>query len=165
MKKLRTDGGGEYTSREFARFCNDEGIKHVVIAPYTSQHNGIVETKNQSILNMTKSMLKSKDMPNRFWAEATLTTTYIINRCPTKKMVEKTPYEAWTCVKPNVGHLRVFGSMCFRHAPEKLRKKLDDRSQTIMLTCYHSTGAYRMYSPNDDNLVIIRDVLVDERKG
>jgi hypothetical protein len=66
LEKLRTDSGSEYTSREFARFCNDEGIKHEVISPYTSQHNGIVETKNQSILNMTKSMLKAKDMPKIF---------------------------------------------------------------------------------------------------
>lgn len=26
LKKLRNDGGGEYTSREFARFCNKESI-------------------------------------------------------------------------------------------------------------------------------------------
>lgn len=26
LKKLRIDGGGEYTSREFVRFCTDEGI-------------------------------------------------------------------------------------------------------------------------------------------
>lgn len=42
LKKLKTNGGGEYTSREFARSYNEEGIEHEVIAPYTPRHNGIV---------------------------------------------------------------------------------------------------------------------------
>lgn len=68
-------------------------------------------------------------------------------------------------VKLNVSHLRVFGSMCFRHVPRQLRKKLDDRSQTMVLIGYYSTGAYKLYSPNNDKIMINRDVLVDERKG
>lgn len=107
MKKLRTDGGGEYTSREFARFYNEDGIKHEFIAPYTPQHNGIAERKNRSILNMTRSILKAKAMPKRFWGEAASTAVYILNRCSIKKIVEKTPYDAWTSVKSDVNHLRV----------------------------------------------------------
>lgn len=96
IKKLRTNGGGEYTLVEFAKFCNDESIEHEIIAPYTSQHNGIAERKNKSILNMSGSMLKAKGMPTTFWGEATSIAVYILNICPTKKMVKKTPYEAWT---------------------------------------------------------------------
>jgi transposase InsO family protein len=73
IKKLRTDGGGEYVSNEFAKFCEQEGIVHEVIAPYTPQHNGIAERKSRSIMNMARSMLKGKEMPNRFWAEASAT--------------------------------------------------------------------------------------------
>ena len=61
LKKLRTDGGGQYTFIKFSRFYNEECIKHEVIAPYTPQHNGIVEGRNISILNMTRSMLKAKE--------------------------------------------------------------------------------------------------------
>lgn len=46
LKQLRTDGGGEYTSREFARFYIDEGIEHEFIAPYTPQHNDIAKRRN-----------------------------------------------------------------------------------------------------------------------
>ena len=80
-------------------------------------------------------------------------------------MVEKTPHEAWTGSNPSVSHLRVFGSMCFRHVPEQLRKKLDDQSEVMVLIGYHSTGAYKLYSPIKDKLVINRYVLVDESKG
>lgn len=45
LKKLRTDGVGEYTSREFVRFFNEKGIEHEVIASYTPRHNGIAERR------------------------------------------------------------------------------------------------------------------------
>jgi len=33
-------------------------------------------------------------MPKEFWAEAVATAVYILNRCPTKSVQEKTPEEA-----------------------------------------------------------------------
>lgn len=41
IKVLRTDGGGEYTSKMFEEFCAEHGIDHKVIAPYMLQYNGI----------------------------------------------------------------------------------------------------------------------------
>jgi len=38
---------------------------------------------------MTRSMLKMKKMPNTFWGEAVRTAAYILNRCPTKKLGDK----------------------------------------------------------------------------
>lgn len=66
LKKLGTDSGGEYTSREFSIFCMYEGIEYKIITPYTPHHNGIAERRNISILNMTRSMLKAKEVPKRF---------------------------------------------------------------------------------------------------
>lgn len=45
---------------------------------------------------MTRSMLKAKDMPKRFWGEAASTIVYILNIYLMKKIVEKIPYKAWT---------------------------------------------------------------------
>lgn len=60
IKIFRIDGGGEYTSKEFKDYCKGVGIQHEVIAPYTPQHNGLVERRNRTLLNMTRSMLKEK---------------------------------------------------------------------------------------------------------
>lgn len=114
---------------------------------------------------MIGCMLKAKDMPKRFWGEAASKIIYILSRCPTKKIVEKTHYEAWTWHKQNVIHLTLFGLICFKHVTEPFRKKLDDQSQDMMLIGYHSTDVYKLHSPNDDKLVINRDVLLDESKG
>jgi len=46
----------------------------------------LAERRNKSLLDMTISMLKMKKISNTFWGEAVRTTTYILNRCPTKKL-------------------------------------------------------------------------------
>lgn len=46
-------------------FARKKGIEHEVITPDTPKHNGIVERKNISILNIARSMLKAKNMPTR----------------------------------------------------------------------------------------------------
>lgn len=38
IKVLRTDKGGEYTSKIFEDLCAEHGINHEVTSPYTPQH-------------------------------------------------------------------------------------------------------------------------------
>nr|GFC00774.1 reverse transcriptase [Tanacetum cinerariifolium] len=52
-------------------------------------------------------MLKTKKMPKEFWAEAVDCAVYLLNRCPSKYLENKTPQEAWNGLKPTVSHLRV----------------------------------------------------------
>jgi len=76
ISRLRTDGGGEYTSNEFNDFCSSNDINHEVTAPYTPQHNGISERKNITLVNMIRSMLKQKQMPHYLWREAAATAAF-----------------------------------------------------------------------------------------
>ena len=41
-------------------FLRNHGIKHQLIAIYTSQQNGMAERKNKSIMDMVRWMIKSK---------------------------------------------------------------------------------------------------------
>src|ERR1044072_1093146 len=158
IKILRTDGGGEFCSNEFNDFCAENGVT----APYTPQHNGAAERRNRTILNMVRSMLKGKNLPLSFWGEAVMTATYILNRCPTQRLKSQVPEAVWSGKRPSVTHLRVFGSKCFVHVPEQRRRKLDDRSQTMILIVYSPTGAYKLYDPCTRKVVFSRDVIFDE---
>jgi hypothetical protein len=53
---------------------------------------------------------------------------YVLNWCPTKGVIGKTPYEAWHGRKPTMHHLHTFG--CVAHVKNTMLnvKKLDDRS-------------------------------------
>jgi hypothetical protein len=68
-------------------------------------------------------MLEQKKLPNTLWDEAVSTAPYVLNRCPTKQL-DKVPEEVWKGRKQSVKHLRVFGSLCYKHVPEVRRKKL-----------------------------------------
>jgi transposase InsO family protein len=78
IKILRTDGGGEYTSKEFEAFYINQGIVHEVTTPYTPQHNGLAERRNMTLIDMAKRMIKHKNLPHKFWNEAITTTAYIL---------------------------------------------------------------------------------------
>ena len=51
LKCLRSDRGGEFTSREFEMFCNDKGIKRQTSAPRTPPQNGIAGRINRSTMD------------------------------------------------------------------------------------------------------------------
>jgi hypothetical protein len=104
IKVLRSDNGGEYTSKEFEGFCKEAGIKRELTVPYNPQQNGVAERKNRSIIGVAKAMIHDQDLPMFLWAEACNTTVYIQNQCPHKILEDKTPEEAFTGVKPEVSH-------------------------------------------------------------
>ncbi|KAJ0587052.1 putative RNA-directed DNA polymerase [Helianthus annuus] len=67
IKTFRTDRGGEFTSHEFSRFCENEGIIRHLTAPYSPQQNGVVERRNRTLMEMTRSILKARQVPNFMW--------------------------------------------------------------------------------------------------
>jgi len=163
IKVLRSDRGKEYTSREFDKFCEDEGIEKQLTVAYTPQQNGVSERKNRTVMEMARSMLKEKGMPKIFWAEAVYIVVYILNRCPTKAVKDKTPIEAWSVRKPSAKHLRVFGSICYIHVPDQRRHKLEDKTiRGIFLGYSTQSKGYRVYNLQTKELVISRDVETDE---
>jgi hypothetical protein len=83
IKCLRTDRGGEFTSDKFKDFCNEHGIKRQLTTAYTPQQNGVSERKNRTLMNMVRSMLAGRCVPKRFWPEAVVWATHVINRSPT----------------------------------------------------------------------------------
>jgi transposase InsO family protein len=132
IKSLRSDRDDEYLSNNFKKICVEHGIQRFYTTLYTPQQNGVTERKNRIILDMVRSMLKTKNMPKEFWAEAMQRAVYMQNRCPHQILENKTPQEYWIGHKPNVAHLRVFGSAGYAHVPDQRRTKLDDKSTKLV---------------------------------
>jgi hypothetical protein len=93
-------GGGEYVSNEFDALCERERIVHEVVPPYTPQQNGTAERKNITIMYMVRNLLNGKHLPKELWGESVSTATYILNRCPTKRLNGVTPEQCWSGVRP-----------------------------------------------------------------
>ncbi|CAH9074170.1 unnamed protein product [Cuscuta europaea] len=79
LKCLRSDNGGEYTSKAFDAYCREYGIRHEKSVPRTPQHNGVAERMNRTIMERVRSMLNVAKLPKSFWGEAVNTACYLIN--------------------------------------------------------------------------------------
>jgi transposase InsO family protein len=49
LRVLRTDNDSEFTAAEFASYRMDEGVQRHYSAPYSLQHNGVVERRNRRL--------------------------------------------------------------------------------------------------------------------
>lgn len=142
------------------------GIVRHFTAPYTPQHNGIVERRNRTPVAMGRSLLKERNMPSNMWGEAIRHAVYLLNRLPTRAVEGATPYESWTKRKPQIEHLKVFGCIAYMKVPNVHTTKLDSRSMCVIhLGREAGTKAYRLFNPDTGRVHVSRDVVFDETKG
>jgi hypothetical protein len=81
-------------------------------------------------------MLHAKSLPQRLCVEALNCATYIQNKSPRRYVKDKTPYEAWSGLKPEVTHFYIFGSCAWAQIPSEKRKPLDPQSTECIFIGY-----------------------------
>ena len=165
IKNFRMDRGGEFVSTAFKDYCENEGMKRFLIAPFPPQQNGVVERHNRTVVEIARCMLKSKEMPTKFWGEAVKIAVYILNRSPIKGVADGTPYQAWFDKIPKVHHFKIFGSLAHAKNTYSHLPKLDDRSvKTIMLGYEYGTKAFKLLDPQMNKIMVSSDLLFEEEK-
>jgi transposase InsO family protein len=92
-------------------------IKRELSTPYNPQQNGVVERKNQTIMETMKAMIHDQDLLMHLWEEATKIVVYVQNKSPHKVLENKTPEEMFSGEKSKFIHLRIFGCPIFVHVP------------------------------------------------
>jgi hypothetical protein len=103
--------GGEY--ERLNSFFYQVGISHHVSCPHTHQQNSVVEHKHRHIVEIGLSLLATASMPLKYWDEAFLAATYLINRTPTKLLHFDTPLHTLLGASPDYSSFRVFGCDCW----------------------------------------------------
>jgi hypothetical protein len=163
IRVLRTDYGGEYTSKEFMDFCAGEGIRRELIVPYNPQKNGVAERKKGAIVGDARAMLHDQGLPLFLWVEARYTAVYLQNRSPHEVVGSMTSEEAFSGKKPKVGHLRIFGCITYSHVPSEKRTKLELTAERGIFVGYSETSkAFFIYLPSSRKIVLRRDVIFEE---
>ena len=106
-----------------------------------------------------------QEMPKFLWAEACNTTVYIQNRVPNRALGKATPESVFTGSKPEVSHIRIFGSIAYCHVLEEKRKKLDQTAEKGFLMGYSENAkVYHIYIPESIKFMLRRDVkFLEER--
>ena len=160
---LRSDNGKEYINSEFAHFLSQKGVLHQTSTPRTPEQKGVAERRNRAILDCARTMLLSAKLEGSFWADACHTAVYIQNRLSTRVQHRGTPFEAWFGHKPDISHLRIFGSTCYMHIHKTLRTKFQPTAIKCVFVGYSDTQkAYRLWDPVNRTFPISRDVSFDE---
>ena len=109
-------------------------MEHLV--PYTPQQNGVSDRKNKSLKDMATCLLHGKHLPPYLWDEVVNCASYLQNRVPHKSVVGVTPFKAPHGYKPDVSHLRVFGSKYWAKIQLDKRKAFQAQSSECILLGY-----------------------------
>jgi hypothetical protein len=148
IKMLRTDNGGEYTSKEFVAFCKSTGIRRELTVPHNPQQNGVAERKNRSIEETVRALLNDQGFSIFLWGEEAMKIIYVQNRSPHCILKNMTPEEVFSGKKPNLENLRIFGCLVYSHIPKDKRNKLEPSGKKGIFVGYSdSSKAYRIYIP------------------
>jgi hypothetical protein len=108
-------------------------------------------------------MLHAKSLPQTLWAEALNCETYIENRYPHRSVKDKTPYKAWSGLKPEVTHFHIFGSHAWAQIPSEKRKALDPQSTQCIFVGYpNGVKGYWLIDLSLDGIIIEHSVQFEE---
>eukprot|EP00253_Pinus_taeda_P018675 PITA_18675 len=108
---------------------------------------------------MTNCMIQSKGLSLSFWLEEIDCANYIINLTPTKVLKNINTKEAWTSIKLDVSHFRIFGSEAWAHIPNEKHKYLEPKSEKSIFVGYsEDVKGYSLIPLKSKNVIIRRDV-------
>ena len=79
IKKLQTDRGGEYLSKEFSTHLAEAGTIRNLTVHDTPEHNGVAERLNRTLLERVQVMLLFSGLPKSLWGEAISHAIYLKN--------------------------------------------------------------------------------------
>ncbi|GJU61454.1 retrovirus-related pol polyprotein from transposon TNT 1-94 [Tanacetum coccineum] len=70
VKQIRTDNGTEFRNDKLESFCDEKEIYQNFYSPYTPEQNGVVERKNKTLIEASRTMLNGSVLSKHFWTEA-----------------------------------------------------------------------------------------------
>jgi hypothetical protein len=157
---VQSDWRGEYEKLiSFTKI----GITHHVSCPHAHQQNGSAKRKHRHIIEVGLSLLARASMPLKFWDEAFLAATFLINRTPSKAIHYQTPLERLYQIKPNYPSLRVFGCAYWPNLCPYNQCKLEFRSKECVFLGYNNMQkGFKCLEVNSGCLYVSIDVVFDE---
>nr|GEY07837.1 hypothetical protein [Tanacetum cinerariifolium] len=139
----------------------DDYSKRVWVYLLRFKHEAFQKFKEwkQLVENQTE---RTSGLPKTFWAEATCTAAYLINRSPSTAIEKKTPMEMWSGHPSDYGMLRTFGCVAYSHVQQG---KLEPRAvKCVLLRYLEGVKGYRLYRLDNESpkIVTSRNVVFNE---
>jgi hypothetical protein len=165
LKHLHSDNGTEVCTSEVSTFLHKQGTIHTTSTIHTPQHNSIVERKQRTLIESSRSMLHHAHAPFQLYGESTLYSAYVLDRTLNTHHHNMTPYEHFNDRVPDISHLHVWGCDASYYIHKKHRvHKFDAKSVTGIFIGVddHNDTYYRILNIDTMNVIRTRDVVFNE---
>ncbi|GKD50008.1 retrovirus-related pol polyprotein from transposon TNT 1-94, partial [Tanacetum coccineum] len=133
---VRTDNGTEFKNQVLQEYFNSVGISHQMSSVRTPQQNGVVERRNWTLVEATRTMLIFSRAPLFLWAEAITTAR-----------------------KPDISFLHVFGALYYPKNDHEDIGKLGAKGD---ISYSANSCAYRVYNRRTKKIRETMNVTFDE---
>jgi hypothetical protein len=154
-------GGGEY--QKLHPFFAQVGITHHISCPHTHHQNGAAERKHRHIVEVGLALLAHAFMPLKFWGDAFISATYLINRIPSKVLSYDMPLHHLFQKQPDYSLFRTFECVCWPNLRPYNNHKLQFRSKHCTFLGYSPFHkGFKCLDPDSGRVYISRDVKFDE---
>ena len=162
---LRVGNAPELILGQMEKYCKTNGVAYEKTVPDSPPQNGVAERSNLTICSMARTMLLDANLHDFFWPFAVLTAAHIKQRVPHSSLPSgTTPFELWFHHRPNLSHLRPFGTHCTTRILSNSLSKFQPRGESGRFLGYASDAkGYLIWVPNEVNnggtVKIRRDVI------
>nr|GEY93979.1 copia protein [Tanacetum cinerariifolium] len=161
----------EFKNQVLKEYLDTVGISHQISSVRTPQQNGVVERRNQTLVEAARTMLIFSHAPLFLWAEAIATACFTQNRSIIHRRFNETPYKLINGRKPDISFLYVFGALCYpKNNREDIGKlgakdigKLGAKGDIGFFIGYSADSyAYRVYNRQTKKIIETMNVSFDE---
>ena len=149
----------EFCSDAFQQYLTSHGIVHQRMTFEKPRLYGSCENVMRTLLEHSKSILLSTDLPCTLWDESINYSVFVFNR--SKNSNDEIPYEIFFGKEVDVSNFQVFGSR-----GEKMDKEsgeLDPKTSLVRMVGYQGQSVYRVYCPAKHRVELASFVNFDEK--
>ncbi|GJW06017.1 retrovirus-related pol polyprotein from transposon TNT 1-94 [Tanacetum coccineum] len=151
---VRTGNGIEFVNQTLRELYKNISISHQTSIARTPQQNGVVERRNQTLVEAARTMLIFSKAPLFLWAEAINTACYTQKRSLIRRRYNKTPYELMQDKKSDLSFFYVFSALYYPTNDNDDLGKLDAKADIgIFAGCVHAKKAFRIYNKRTQKII------------
>lgn len=164
VKNFRSDNGSKFLSKECQNLLSEFGILHQRTCVYTPQKNGRVERKHRTIVQVARSILFGATLPVKFWDEAILHATYLLNRWPSIVVDWKTPFEVLYERPVDYAKLKNFRCLAYATVTSPHKDKFTPRAFKCVFMGYTlGNKGYKLFDYVTNKFIVSRDVIFHQQ--
>nr|GEV47516.1 retrovirus-related Pol polyprotein from transposon TNT 1-94 [Tanacetum cinerariifolium] len=153
----------EFKNQVLKEYFDSIGISQQVYLVRTPQQNGVVERRNQTLVEAARTMLIFSRAPLFLWAEAIATACFTQNRSIIHLRFNKTPYELINGRKPDISFLYVFRALCYPKNDREDIWKLGAKGDIGFFIGYFADScAFRVYNRRTKKIMETMNVSFDD---